>query len=49
MAFSDHQVSENIKVITTLVALHLLITADNMLPSEAIQATTIMKDDESSA
>jgi hypothetical protein len=31
-----------------LVALHLLINADNMLPSEGIQATTSNNDDESS-
>lgn len=43
IVFCDHQVSENIKVITALVALHLLIIADNMLPSEAIQATTSNK------
>jgi hypothetical protein len=47
MALSDHQVSVNIEVITALVALHLLITADNMRPSEAIQATTSNKDYES--
>lgn len=47
MAFSDHQVSEGIKKVTTaLVVLQLLTTADNMLASEAIQATTSNKDDE---